>query len=427
MIEFVTLFLGGLLTGPRPVEIMAEDSVTAIEVRLDGEVVQRLNRPPWTLEVDLGPDLSPHILDAVGFDTDDREIARVRQWINMSPQGAQSSLMIDGATQGQGAVARVSWQSLAQVNEPRRVEVQFDGQPLTVADPRTIPLPDFDPEQTHHLSVRLQFTDVLFSEAEAVFGGAYGSEISTEISAVPIRYAKGSKPRSADAVRGWFKIDGEVQRIHALEKGLADIVVVRDGATEVRIAELASQAAQLETDIHLKKHHRLSFISPCPEIQRRDRFRQLVYPQTRRYSSQDGTFLKMLDWILPQDCPVEMQQIADAVAVAGLSASGDGRRRIVILLIDGEPRDRSFYSPAQVIGYLRELRVPLVVWSLDPSGGLDTRWGEVTNVRKLGRFGKAFNLVEKELEHQMIVWLEGLHLPQAVELRPGIEGITLVD
>ena len=427
MIEFITLFLGGLLTGPQAVEIMAADNVTLVEVRLDGEVLSRLTSPPWKLNVDLGPDLSPHLLDAIGFDDDDREIARVRQWVNMAPQAAQSSLMIEGASRGRGAVAKVSWQSLAEKNDPRSVEAQFDGQPLAVDDPRAIPLPDFDPEQTHHLSVRLQFTDVLFSEAEAVFGGVYGSEISTEISAVPIRFAKGNKPRSADAVRDWFTVDGEVQRIHAVEKGLADIVVVRDGATEVGIAKLASQAARLETDMHLKKHHHLSFVNPCPEIRRRDGFRQFVYPRSRRYSFQDGTLLKMLDWFYPTTCPVESQQIADAVAVAGLSASGDGRRRVVILLIDGEPRDRSFYSPEQVIGYLNELRVPLVVWSLDPSRGLDTRWGQATDVHKLGRFGRAFNLVEKDLERQMIVWLEGLHLPQSVELRSEVEGVSLVD
>ena len=94
MIEFITLFLGGLMTGPRPVEIMAGDAVAIVEVWLDGELEQRLNAPPWKLEVDFGPELLPHVLEAVALDSKAEELARARQWINMSPKPAQSSVMI---------------------------------------------------------------------------------------------------------------------------------------------------------------------------------------------------------------------------------------------------------------------------------------------------------------------------------------------
>lgn len=428
MIEFITLFLGGLVVGPQQVEMMAGDNVAIVEVRLDGALERRLASPPWKLEVDFGPDLVPHLLEAVALDDSELEVARTRQWVNMSPQPAQISLLIEDAATGHGAVAKVTWASIAEENEPTRTEVLFNGESLAVDDPTSIPLPDFDPQQTHHLHVKLRFSDVLASEAEVVFGGEYGSEVSTEITAVPIRFEKGNKPRSVEAMQNWFTVNGEPENVHAVEKGLADIVVVRDGATAQRIAELASQAARLETDIHLKELHRISFVSPCPEVQIRDGNRQWVYPRTQRYSSsRDGTLLKMLDWLTPADCPVEMQQIADAVGVAGLSASADGRRRVVILLINGEPRDRSLFNPDQVAAYLRRLGVPLLIWNLDPSQGLDTRWSQATDVRKLGRFGKAFKLAEKDLEQQLIVWLEGLHLPQSVELREGIEGVSLVE
>jgi hypothetical protein len=431
MIEFITLFLGGLITGQQTIELMVGDKVAIVEVRVDGELEKSLSAPPWTLEVDFGLDLTPHLLEAVALDYERQELARARQWINMAPQTAQSSLMVEGAKQGQGAIARVSWESLAESLEPQSVEVFFDGQQLPAQDPRAIQLPTFDPQQTHHLRVKLQLTDVLFSEAEAVFGGVYGNEVSTEISAVPIRFDKGMKPKSGQNMQDWFLVGGVPQVVHAVEKGDADIVVVRDVATEERIEELASQATRLETelktDMHLKGHHQISFISPCPEKQRKGGLRRSVYPHSRRYSSQDGTLLRLMTRVLHRGCSEDRQQIADAVAVAGLSASGDGRRRVVILLIDGEPDDRGDLVPAKVISYLERVRVPLFIWNLDTSDPLETDWGQVTNVRKLGRFYKAFKQVEKDLEHQMIVWLEGLHLPQSVELRPGIEGISLVE
>ena len=426
MIEFITLFLGGLGAGPRPVEIMAGDDVAIVEVWLDGELEKRLNAPPWKLEVDFGTELAPHVLDAVALDSANKELGRTRQWINMSPKPAQTSLIIEGVEQGKQAVARVSWESLAETNDPESVEVYFDGLRLDADDPRAIRLPTFDPHQTHHLRVRLEFSEAVFSESEAVFGGVYGNEISTEISAVPIRFEKGRRPKSAQAMAEWFTVGGVPLTVHAVEKGLAEIVVVRDMATQKRLAKLASLADQLGADRHLKHDHRISFVNPCAEVHPRDGFRQFVYPRTQRYSSDHGTLLKILAGVIPANCTEQEQHLADAVGTAGLSASEDGLRRVVLLLIDGEPQDQSTFTPAQVVAFLEKLRVPLVIWNVGPPDGPETTWGQANNVRKLGRLDKAFTAVAKDLEHQMIVWLEGLHLPQSIELRPDIEGIALV-
>ena len=427
MIEFITLFLGGLVTGPQQIEIMAGDAVAIVEVWLDGELEQRLNTSPWKLEVDFGSELSPHALEAVALDGNEQELARTRQWINMSSEPAQSVLVVEGVERGQEAVARLSWESLGETNEPDSVEVHFDGLRLAADDPRSIQLPTFDPSQPHHLRVRLEFTGALISEAEAVFGGSYGSQISSEISAVPIRFDKGRKPKSAQTMHDWFLVGGEPQKVHAVEKGPAEIIVVRDVAAMSRLAKLAAEAAQLESETHLKKNHRLSFISPCPIVHPRDEYHQVVHPHTQRFSSKDGSLLRLIAFVVPANCTEQRQQLADAVGVAGLLASGDGSRRVVLLLISGEPRDQSAFAPAQVVSYLERLRVPLFVWRLGPADELETSWGKATNVRKLGRFDKAFNLLEKDLERQLIVWLEGLHLPQSVELRPDVKDISLLE
>lgn len=76
MIEFVTLFLGGLVTDTRTVEFMAGDPVAIVEVLLGGELEERLEAPPWKLELDFGYELSPHLIEAVALDASERELER---------------------------------------------------------------------------------------------------------------------------------------------------------------------------------------------------------------------------------------------------------------------------------------------------------------------------------------------------------------
>ena len=60
---------------------------------------------------------------------------------------------------GEGAVARVSWALVAETTESESIEVYFNGQELDADDPRAIQLPTFDPDQTHHIRVRLECVD----------------------------------------------------------------------------------------------------------------------------------------------------------------------------------------------------------------------------------------------------------------------------
>ena len=84
------------------------------------------------------------------------------------------------------------------------------------------------------------------------------------------------------------------------------------------------------------------------------------------------------------------------------------------------------FTPSQVVAYLEKLRVPLVVWNLGSSRISESRWGQATDAQSLKRVRKAYPLLEKNLERQLIVWLDGLHLPQSVEPRPDIEDVALV-
>lgn len=90
MIEIVTLFLG-LYNGAQAVEVRAGEPVAAVELRLDGETVEKLSQPPWIFRFDLGTELAPHLLVAVGYGADGAEFGRSLRWINRGavPEGSE--------------------------------------------------------------------------------------------------------------------------------------------------------------------------------------------------------------------------------------------------------------------------------------------------------------------------------------------------
>jgi hypothetical protein len=120
------------------------------------------------------------------------------------------------------------------------------------------------------------------------------------------------------------------------------------------------------------------------------------------------------------------QRLGEAVAVAGVRAAGDGSPRVVVLVLSGNPKDVGAYSPSAVRDYLRALNVPLVVWSVE-SKAPEGPWGPAENVSSLGRLGKASKRLMKGLDRQWVVWVEGRHLPSAVELAPNDLGIRLAE
>ncbi len=93
----------------------------------------------------------------------------------------------------------------------------------------------------------------------------------------------------------------------------------------------------------------------------------------------------------------------------------------------GKPRRPPSTAGAQAWFVKDGLRVPLFVW--DPESGAAGRleaWGEVRKVGSLKQLGAAFEELSELLDQQWIVWLDGRHLPQEIELSPRAEGFELL-
>lgn len=429
MISFVTLLLG-ITVGLRPVDVRADPTVATVEFRLDGRLLTVLTAPPWKAHVDFGAPL-PHELVAVARDGGGAEIGRAVQRINNVPRSlAEAALTLLPGKGGRGRAARLVWAS-ALSEKPERVEVTMDGQTLAADDLERIALPDFRPADVHVLRAVLDFKKGTRATAELLVGGVkressngpetMRGETQAELTAVPVVF--GGRPPKESEVEGWFLANGQPVHVEAVEESPGEIVVVKDERAGSWMAQLVIWPEESRALYPpLRKGQRLRFCWPG-----------ILGPGDAAPGY--DVFMRSPDYVAPLSVrrlltsvdPPEFRgpsRLADAVAVAGLSASGGNRPRAVVLLVAG-PDDESNMPVASVLGYLRALRVPLFVWAKNKK--IASSWGKVDVLTTVGDLEGAVSRLTRAVERQRIVWLEGGHLPQAISLSPKARSVTLVE
>ena len=438
-IAFVTLFLG-LTLGAYPVEVSVEGPVAAVELLLDGASAGRIAGPPWTGQIDFGTALQPHELVARALDSQGQEISRARQWVNLPRPEAEVEIVLEGTREGRPDAARLTWQSRTGA-EPLSVRLMLDDQALTVGPDGRAALPAYNPEVVHALSAEVRFPASVVARRDAVFGGQYGSQVSYELTAVPVQVERGRLPQP-EAMRGWLLANGQPLTVTAVDQDPGEVIVIRDlGASEAlkdlgevrpRRTQDPSGAVRTERDylkfeIGLRKDDEIRFLWPVPRTFSGTGLPAELFDQSRAFTLQDGG----LHWLLTRLDATETpgkQRLADAVAVAGLQAMAGSRPRAVVLVLSGSPEDASRYDPATVRRYLASIRVPLFVWAVEKGTAESpalAAWGKVEDASNLNRFRSAVARLRDTLEAQRVVWVEGTHLPQSISLAPTAAGIQL--
>jgi hypothetical protein len=421
VITFASLFLG-LVLGTVNVELAAAPEVVTIQLLLDGRQVAEL-RPPWKATIDLGRELAPHELVAVGRDANGNEIGQARQRINLPRPVAEAGFVLEPGKGGKGRMARLVWRSLER-ESPISVVVTFDGKVLPAPRPERIELPNYSPMQPHFLHADLDFGGDVSATAEMVFGGSRMTESSTTLTAIPVLLEKGQRAPTLKSLDGKLIAGGEPVRVAAIEKGLAEVVFVLAGRAMGELSQMRGMARRWES--RLGPGERFRFLMTVPVLRTINDGPMSLFPTTKEFSRWDGSVLEMEASIKPG--VLQGEQIAPAVAVAALTASARNRRRAVVLLIGPEAIETSDLPAAAARRFLERLRVPLFVWSLEPdqspvlagfSGTIDTSTHS--------RFDRAVSVLSHFLDQQRIVWVEGRHLPQAISLSPKARDVTLVD
>lgn len=444
-VAFVSLFLG-LVLGPQVVEVAVAENVARVEIRIDGELCAEMIEPPWRSSCDMGRRLSPRHLEAIGFGQSGEEVGRAELWLNLPRPAADARLVLLDYRDGRPHSGRVTWSSVTG-EPPLAIKVLFDGRELlseileadaadedgsapvsssTRSDSRRFELPEHDMDQLHFLRVELEFVDDVSASAELTFGGFYADRVNTELTALPVELpSRRARLPELDELQDWIEGPEDPLPVVATEKGQADVVFVLGGTAPGVLTRLMLElrpAARIAT-LSLRKDERLFIGSPWPVVKGAESGQPYgLFPFTRGLTRREGGYLWLLSRVRMRRGKVEDQRLADAVAVAGMTASSRNRRRVAVLLLgpdDGQYASQ--LSPEQVRGYLEDLDVPLRVWSL---GGDHPEWGEVTDVSSLPLFRNAVSALEKALERQRILWVAGTHLPQSLRLAGDIGGVT---
>lgn len=445
MIAFLTLLLG-LTTGAIPIEVTVDGPVAAVEYVLDGATLARVEAPPWSATLDFGV-LQPHELVARALDEDGNEIARTSQWLNVPRPPAEVEIVLEPDAEGRPVAARLSWQSLTSAL-PATISLTLDGAPLVVHDRRAV-LPPHDLKVAHVLTAELWFSPGIVARKDVVFGGEWGSRVSTELTAVPVRVAPGKNLPPPERLGGWFLGGGQPLPVGAVDDGPGRVIVVRvPDAAEV-FNELIGSAPRKSFDssrtrigalnrddgiawrseMRLGEEDTVRILSSNASVSRTSGLPVELFEGSRELTREDGG----LFWYLTQHALMPQKdadrgRIADAVAVAGLQAATGNYRRAVVLVLGGDAKDTSRYDAAAVRRYLDAIHVPLFVWSLESpkkNPGLAV-WGDVEVVSSVPRLSKAVAKLRREMESQRIVWLEGRHLPQSIALSPAATGVEML-
>jgi hypothetical protein len=437
MVTFISLFLW-LMTDTHTVKVAVDPAVASVEILLNGESVGVATAPEWEVSCDFGKKLQPHELVAVARDEEARELDRAVQIVNLPRADAEVEVVFEGGDPEAPEALRVIAQSSHRL-EPLAISVSFDGLLLAKREDGSFALPAYDPSQVHIVTTEAHFPDAVTARRDITFGGTYGGRIATELTAVAVTLDE-RRDLGIEDVRGLITARGEPLAVAAVDRQGGRIYMVRDHATW----PLFRQAGH-HLDRRLRTTRRvfsrtfadaLADPGSFDEIPlNEDRFYLVVpnprhtrglalYPVIQPFSINRWGLPWLATHIHSLEAKLPGQRLSDAVAVAGLRAAGDGCPRMVVLVQGEDTMDISEYLPASVREYLKVLRVPLVVWSVRRDDGMND-WGGAETVKGLGTIDKLSRRLVKELRRQWIVWVEGSHLPNDIEIADNPLGIRL--
>ena len=444
MIAFVTLFLG-LFYGPAEIELSAAPGVARIELYVDGDLVSELTEP-WVAKLDLGPEIVPRELVAVAKDAEGRRVGEIRQWINRPRPGAEANFVVEKEPSGAGRTARLLWRSVTR-SRAKSIRVSFDGQPLETPDPARIPLPAHSPGTTHILVADVDFEDGLSATAVASLGGERFDEALEELTAVPIRLDPGGSLPKDKRLEEWFRAGEKPLTVAAVEEGPSDVVFVVAGRALDDLEELLEDVTRqrawvaVRSQANLPVGARFRFVETIPRIVRSPAEVASRFFSSEDYSAKDDYFFSAIRKVAIGNRSGD-PRVADAVAIAGLSAAEKSRRRAVVLLLGSGATEAGPITAERARRCLANLGVPLFVGDVsrapakseqNPDPGAEAQadarahWPEAVRVSGLTSLLGVFRSLEKELASQRIVWLKGRLNPAKVELTASAgKGVSLV-
>jgi hypothetical protein len=434
MVRFLTLLVG-LVTGPQVIDVSVSVPVARVELRLDGRTVAVRDAPPWSLSCDFGRRPQPAELVVIAFDEAGREVGRDRQWVNIPGRPVEAAIVPEFGPDGRIVAARITWNGHAH-GEPRRVRVEIDGDRVRAEVPYRIDLTGYTDDQPHVLVVDVSWGRDLELRRELAFGRGFSGTFASGLTAVPVQLDGIDELPPVEQLAGWLTSGGEPVDLAGVEDGSVDLVIVRHPGADRRLRELdaalrgesrrGGRRARSAVD-DLGDDVGVLVMLPEPVLADVPGGRPaLLFPVSEEPEPGSEGFLHLAGGEGHGAMMSVTMRLANAVALAGMRAAENDRRRAVLLVLGDARDDESFLAPDAAIRYLADLRVPLVVWDLSTDAAdVQPGWPVDLQVADLADLRRAVRRLRHLLETQRILWVGGEHLPQSIELGVDVSGITL--
>jgi len=424
-LAFLSLFFG-LIRGPHPVELAVDGPVAAVELLLDGKSVQKL-QAPWKTEVDFGPDLQPHEIVARALDSEGHEIGRVQEWANLPHPLTKVEVELEGDPAGPPKAVKVIWADV-KGEKPVSAVVVFDGRSLPLDAAGRVTLPPHDLKSLHVLSAEIEFSGSRKVRKEVAYGGDYGSEVSTELTGVPVHVRPGTA-LTPGTLAGWFTAAGQPLQVDAVEEGPGQLYVVRSADVSEGWKVGAKGHLLRRPNLRLAGGDQIRFMFPYSERFESSGAMTDLFEVSPELDTHTANLPQLVQRVVRAPLrSSKRRRIADAVAVAGLEAMTENRRRAILLVLSGHEKDQGRLDPATVRRFLATIHVPLFVWVLDkPAPGTTaTAWGHAEDISEVRNLADAVEKIRQELASQRIVMVDGRLLPQSIALSPKASGVEMV-
>jgi len=419
-------FLVGLVVGVHPIEVAVTGPVSRVEIRLDGETVAQIKSEPWRTEIDLGPTLKPALLEAYAFNAEGRLLGRNRQWLNSPRPRAEGVLISQLDEEGLVIGARLKWNS-AEFLKPKGVDFRLDGKSVAHDPDLSVDLQGADPSTLHVLDAEIRFPDHVVVREQLVFGTGYSGDLNLHLTALPVLVDDPDAFPSSEELDGWFEAEGKPLEVADIEKGTAQLVIVRGSSVDDHLEALENN---LKKNAEEGRVDRLSddvffrVIGTIPTGGPRGNARLIPFSHPKTVGRKG--LADELEKARFGDLQFGLHRRADAVALAGLEAAAGNQRRTVLLILGPDQDDSSTHSPAAVRAYLEALRVPLLVFDITGNSPAAEAWRPVDEVVDPLRWLSSVQWLQEDLDSQRIVWLIGRHMPSDITLGPKAKGIELL-
>jgi VWFA-related protein len=379
---------GDAVSGLCRFEAVAREEVARVTFLLNGESILTKNRPPFDIDLDLGPLPKLTTVTVIGFGSSGEEIARDGYTLNVGRERFFVRLVPVSPSEGDGGQVRVAAElNIPTESELERLEIFWNDEPLGTLyeEPYELRVALNTTEQFGYLRALASLSDGSQAEdLQFVNTPEFGTVVKVTAIELPITVLdRGGKPVE-DLTRDDFTVLED-----KVEQTISHFSLHRD--LPVRMGMVIDTSGSMEETLPTVQRVVMGFL------------RDLLRPRDRAFIETFSDRPDLLAGFTADFTTIENALLAlypdratalyDAVIMGLFQFSGVSGRRAMVILTDGEDT-ASENSFDDALGYAQRMGVTIYTIGVSiPTTKVSTRW----QINKLASAtgGKAFFVSEK--------------------------------